>query len=146
MSDGSILYIPIQINGDGTTAPTNLKDRELYVLDNGTLYVGRKNADGSVKAVEVAGRVIDKATITNPTLSGTITLDKNLSPDGERRTLFFVDDQKFELPGDVDNETLINALNTFIQRVEDLTQSGGAASGVVNTILEADVESEKSDN
>lgn len=143
MSDGSILYIPIQINGDGTTAPTNLKDRELYVLDNGTLYVGRKKNDGSVEAVEVAGRVIDKATITNPTLSGTITLDENLSPDGEKRTLFFVDDQKFEIPDGVSNETLVNALNAFIQRMADSTQGGGC---VVNTILEAKVEPKESDN
>lgn len=77
----NILCIPVQINGDGSTAPTGLLDRELYVLDNGTLYVGKKQSDGSIKIMEIAGRVVDNATIKNPKITqylnvGTSTDDK----------------------------------------------------------------------
>ena len=69
-TNDNILYIPIQINGDGTTKPTSLLDRELYVLDNGTLYVGKKQSNGSITITEIAGRVIDNASIKNPTITG----------------------------------------------------------------------------
>lgn len=76
MENSNILYVPIQING-GENVPSNLLERELFVLDNGTLYVGKK--DGStVKVTTVAGRVIPGATITNPTIEGTLKFGNGL--------------------------------------------------------------------
>ena len=74
----NILRIPIQINGDGTEKPTLLLDRELYVLDNGTLYVGKRQPDNSIVITEIAGRVIDDATITNPTIKGKLQFGNGL--------------------------------------------------------------------
>ena len=100
----NILHIPIQINGDGTNRPTNLLDRELYVLDNGTLYVGkRNNATGSIDVMEVVGRVIPNATITNPTIEGSLILgdgmvvpeaefDKNPNLYKQNNRLLFIDE------------------------------------------------------
>ena len=139
MDNGSILYIPIQINGDGTSKPTELKDRELYVLDNGTLYVGRKNSRGTIEAVEIAGRVVEGADIKSPKLSGSIELGQGVVPkDMEGGRLFFVDDGQFESSSEISNETLLNALNNFITILESIRNTPDA--GVVNTILEAEVE------
>ena len=70
MSKENILYVPIQINGmDGNTLPgtAQLLERELFVLQDGKLYVGVREGD-AVKAVSVVGNVIPNATIDNPTL------------------------------------------------------------------------------
>jgi hypothetical protein len=105
MANDNILYIPIQINGDGETKPTSLLDRELYVLDNGTLYVGKKQPNGSITVTEIAGRVIDDATINNPTIiNGTIrnakikptvypSVDNILNP--ETGVIYFIDEGNF---------------------------------------------------
>lgn len=76
MENNNILYVPIQINGGGTKKPSDLLERELYVLDGGTLYVGVKDGN-TVRITEVAGRVIPGATITDPIISGTLRLAGN---------------------------------------------------------------------
>lgn len=74
----NIIYVPIQINGGEATPPTNLLDRELFVLDNGTLYVGCKKADGSVEVKTVVGNIIPNAIIDSPTIKGKLIIDKEL--------------------------------------------------------------------
>ena len=123
MNNGSILYVPVQINGDGDTTPKSLKDRELYVLDNGTLYVGRKQTDGSVKAITVAGRVVDGAEIANPTLSGDITLGKGVITNNSTGKLHFVDEGQFPLDSPVGEETLSVLVSDLMNRVATLEEA-----------------------
>ena len=68
--NGPVIHVPIQINGGGEQALNNLQllERELFVLDNGILYVGGKGEDEKVTPVTVVGRVIEEATIEKPTL------------------------------------------------------------------------------
>lgn len=76
----NILYVPIQINGGTDTEPT-LLDRELYVLEDGTLYVGIKDADGTIKIKNVLGNVIPNATIVGASLAD-CTLGRTVAGEG----------------------------------------------------------------
>jgi hypothetical protein len=73
----NIIYVPIQING-GETVADNLLERELFVLENGTLYVGCKKADGSVEVKTVVGNVIPNATIDSPTIKNKLIIGDEL--------------------------------------------------------------------
>ena len=82
----NVLYVPIQINGmDGNTLPgaAQLLERELFVLQDGKLYVGVKDGD-SVKAVSVVGNVIPNAIIERPILNAPIINSATL---GEKLTV-----------------------------------------------------------
>lgn len=68
----NILYIPIRING-GTEVPNDLLERELFIK-NGELYVGTGNG----KKEMIIGKVVDKAVITNPTISQSLYIDNSL--------------------------------------------------------------------
>ena len=60
----NILYIPIQINGGSYDQQMpDLLDRELYVLEDGVLYVGCKDRDGNIKKNVIMGRVCPGAEI-----------------------------------------------------------------------------------
>ena len=74
----NILRIPIQINGGGTPVPNNLKERELYVLDDGTLYVGKRNSNGTISPTIVIGKVISDADISGAKLTKNLFLDDAL--------------------------------------------------------------------
>lgn len=105
--NNTTLFVPIQINGgDNNNVPVNLLDRELFVIKNGTLYVGIEN-EGNITIGPVKGNVIPNATIANPTLEspkitnglfvdGTVTITEkqlNSLPDKEKQDgrVYFVD-------------------------------------------------------
>lgn len=133
MDNGSILYIPIQINGDGATPPESLLDRELYVLDNGTLYVGRKQADGTVVPQTIMGRVVDNAIINNPTLKGSIKLGEGIvrtvAPAiGNPGEVFFVDEGNFDPDKQEDMSTLQRMMENVVTRVDILEKNGSSGT------------------
>lgn len=72
MENNNFLFIPIQING-GSTVPNDLLERELYIK-NGELYVGTGDGNNQM----IIGRVVDKAVITNPTISQSLFIDNAL--------------------------------------------------------------------
>ena len=86
----NILYIPIQING-GTKVPNDLLDRELFIK-NGELYVGNGSGGGTM----IIGRVVDGATITNPTINGSLTLGDGMVVSA---TEFNANKSKYAQPG-----------------------------------------------
>lgn len=136
MSNENIVYVPIQVNGglsksDFLAKGDNfLKHRELFVTNDGTLYVGVvRTVDGQVKydnqgnpvimAVPVASRVIPEATITNAILSGKIKLDAGMIQNGSETNsspaeLYFVDDGNFQIE-DVNTSDLNTALNLILK-------------------------------
>jgi hypothetical protein len=80
MEQNNILYVPIQINGGNKTLNElvgELKDRELYVSNDGTLYVGVANGS-DVEVKTVVGRIVPNATIINPSFSGTVKIDSSM--------------------------------------------------------------------
>ena len=91
MGEDKILYIPIQLNGNtkkGYDENQNLadfagygglKDREIFVIRNGVLYVGveeYKDGVGTGKIVPVVaqGRVVPNAELRNPVVVGGLKL------------------------------------------------------------------------
>lgn len=65
----NILYVPIQINGGGYDQQMpDLLERELYVLEDGVLYVGCKNRDGSIQKNMVMGRIYPGADVVGSEL------------------------------------------------------------------------------
>lgn len=94
--ENNILYIPIKINGGGDTAPTNLLERELYVLDNGTLYVGKNNG-GTIEVGTVIGNVVPNAAIVSPKIETSLFVGDDLVKDsvpttGEHGQVVFIRD------------------------------------------------------
>ena len=77
----NIIYVPIQINGGGNSEPSSLLDRELFVLDNGTLYVGHKKADGSIEVMNVVGKVVPNAELDSPIIKNKLFVDDSLVVD-----------------------------------------------------------------
>lgn len=70
--NNTTLFVPIQINGgDNNNAPVNLLDRELFVIKNGTLYVGIED-DGKITIGPVKGNVIPGATLAGVNLSDSL--------------------------------------------------------------------------
>lgn len=85
MGEDRILYIPIQLNGNtkkGYDENQNLadfarygglKDREIFVIRNGVLYVGVEEykdgvSTGKIIPVVAQGRVIPNSELRNPTI------------------------------------------------------------------------------
>ena len=140
MDNGSILYIPIQING-GQNLPNNLLDRELFIK-NGELYVG----NGTSEPDMIIGKVVKGAVIEDPKLLGTITLgngvilNKDMTNKESEGKLYLVDDGNFPLDNPDDYDTLTNIMSGIIARVENLENSGtGGGSVTSNTILPAEL-------
>lgn len=106
MSDESrvVLHIPIQING-GDSAPEEqqLLERELFVLDNGTMYVGKKDGTAEVIIGRIAeGSELKNMTLIDPTVKGNFTMNEgklilpgailtSLPEQGEPGQIVFVD-------------------------------------------------------
>lgn len=84
METDNVLYVPIQLNGNtsyGYDKSQNvsdlikygLRDREVYIIKNGVLYVGVTeivNGKEVVTPMVAQGRVIPNAEIYNPTITG----------------------------------------------------------------------------
>ena len=154
-NDGKILYLPIQVNGGlsdkefASKGDNFLKHRELFVTNEGTLYVGVEAVDGQggskVVAVPVAGRVLANTKIVNPTMSGEIFLgsgivvNKTDITDSNPAKLLIVDDGQFYLPDDsVSDEALAEAINALYDKAEELKNMSISVSGA--SILHAEVE------
>ena len=101
METNNILYIPIQING-GSAVPSELLERELFVLDNGTLYVGKK-VGNNVVVSEVIGKVADGATIKNAVLESPTMNNMKVQvyssaeaiPNPQQGAVYFIDEGNF---------------------------------------------------
>ena len=141
MSNGSILYIPIQING-GQDVPKNLLERELFIR-NGELYVG----NGTSEPDMIIGKVVKGAKIENPTLLGSVTLGEGVAPSGHvGGKLVFVDGGQFDVPDELEHEDWVKAIRELVARMENLSGNSGVVPGVHNTILEAGLEDVPQEN
>lgn len=86
MTEDGILYIPIQLNGNTKKGYDNarnysdlvahgLKDREIFVIKNGVLWVGVEEFDennkgtGKIIPVVAQGRVVPNADLRNPCIT-----------------------------------------------------------------------------
>ena len=95
MTEDRILYIPIQLNGNtkkgydnaqnySDLATYGLKDREIFVIKNGVLWVGVEEFDennkgtGKIIPVVAQGRVVPNADLRNPCILDGLRFGKGL--------------------------------------------------------------------